>query len=58
MTDFVKKSNARAVTPVFKTEYEPQLFYTWTSVQTKTLVTIQVTCLLKQAVSSAAVPFK
>lgn len=58
MADFVKKSNERAAIPVFKSEYEPQLFYAWTLIHSKTRVTVQATRLLKQAVSASAVPFK
>lgn len=58
MIDFVKKLNEGAATPAFKTKYEPQLFYAWTSIQSKTRVTVEATRLLKQAVSAAAVPFK
>lgn len=58
MTDLVNKSNERAVTPVFKTKSEPHLFSVWTSIQSKTWGTVEAACLLKQAVGTAAVPFK
>lgn len=58
MTDLVNKSNERAMTPVFKTKSEPHLFSVWTSIQSKTRDTVEATCLLKQAVDAAAVPFK
>lgn len=58
MTDFVKKQNERAATSVFKTEYEPQLFYAGTSIQSKRGVTVRATSLLKQAVSATAVLLK
>lgn len=32
VADFTKKSSERAVTSVFKTEWEPQLFCAWISV--------------------------